>query len=87
MTPCSHGRRELYRQVFQSYLDEVIVASSERKDGVGLPTLSYKFGSLENPEIWKAVCNILEGGERAFLDRERRYRHHWDNPKYVSYWS
>ena len=33
-----------------------------------------RFGSLENLEIRAAVCEILEGGERAFLDRERRYR-------------
>ncbi len=58
--------------------DQVIVASSARKDGPGLPSLSYKCGSLENPEIRKAVCDILEGGERAFLDRERRYRLHWE---------
>ncbi len=58
--------------------DQVIVASSERKHGIGLPTLSYFCGSLENPAIRKAVCDILEGGERAFLDRERRYRLHWE---------
>lgn len=58
--------------------DQVIVASSAPKDGVGLPTLSYKAGSLENPEIRNSVCDILEGGERAFLDRERRYRLHWE---------
>ncbi len=58
--------------------DQVIVASSERRTGVGLPTVSYYSGSLENPEIRKAVCDILEGGERAFLDRERRYRLHWE---------
>ena len=58
--------------------DQVIVASSEPKDGIGLPTVSYHCGSLEDPEIRKSVCNILEGGERAFLDRERRYRLHWD---------
>ncbi len=61
--------------------DQVIVASSDRKDGSGLPSLSYRSGSLENPEIRKAVCDILEGGERAFLDRERRYRLHWERPQ------
>jgi energy-coupling factor transporter ATP-binding protein EcfA2 len=61
--------------------DQVIVASSEQKDGPGLPRVSYRSGSLENPEIRKAVCDILEGGERAFLDRERRYRLHWETPQ------
>jgi ABC-type cobalamin/Fe3+-siderophores transport system ATPase subunit len=58
--------------------DQVIVASSERRHGAGLPAVSYYSGSLENPAIRKAVCDILEGGERAFLDRERRYRLHWE---------
>lgn len=58
--------------------DQVIVASAERKHGIGLPTVSYFCGSLENTQIRKAVCDILEGGERAFLDRERRYRLHWE---------
>jgi hypothetical protein len=31
-------------------------------------------GSMENPKIRRAVCDILEGGERTFLERERRYR-------------
>jgi AAA domain, putative AbiEii toxin, Type IV TA system len=61
--------------------DQVIVASSERKDGVGLPKVSYRSGSLENPDIRKAVCDTLEGGERAFRDRERRYRLRWDPPQ------
>jgi energy-coupling factor transporter ATP-binding protein EcfA2 len=61
--------------------DQVIVASSERKDGHGLPKVRYRSGSLENPDIRKTVCDILEGGERAFLDRERRYRLHWAAPK------
>ena len=60
--------------------DQVIVASSEPKDGAGLPKVTYQSGSLENPEIRKAVCNILEGGERAFLDRGRRYRLHRETP-------
>lgn len=58
--------------------DQVIVASSERKDGTGLPAVTYRCGSIENPDIRRAICEILEGGERAFLDRERRYRLGWD---------
>ncbi len=57
--------------------DQVIVASSERNSSGGLPTVTYRCGTLENPDIRTAVCEILEGGERAFLDRERRYRLHW----------
>lgn len=54
--------------------DQVIVATSEPQVGPGLPKVSYRSGSLENPDIRRAVCDILEGGERAFRDRERRYR-------------
>jgi putative AbiEii toxin of type IV toxin-antitoxin system len=57
--------------------DQVIVASSERNASGGLPSVTYASGSIENPKIRTAVCEILEGGERAFLDRERRYRLHW----------
>lgn len=54
--------------------DQVIVASSEPNPDGGLPTVTYRCGSLENSKIRKVVCEILEGGEQAFLDRERRYR-------------
>lgn len=39
--------------------------------------MSYESGALEDPRLRKAVCETLEGGERAFLERERRYRLHW----------
>ena len=52
--------------------DQVIVASSERT-GPGLPKITYQSGGLENESIRKAVCRVLEGGERAFRERERRY--------------
>lgn len=54
--------------------DQVIVATPVPNESGGLPTIEYDSGSLEDPRIRKAVCQILEGGERAFLDRERRYR-------------
>nr|WP_197493253.1 AAA family ATPase [Woeseia oceani] len=57
--------------------DQIIVASSRQSESGGLPKISYQLGSLENPDIRKAVCEILEGGERAFLERERRYRLRW----------
>jgi predicted ATP-dependent endonuclease of OLD family len=59
--------------------DQVVVARSERSAGSSLPTISYESGSLENSAIRSRVCEILEGGERAFLERERRYRLRWDD--------
>jgi ABC-type molybdenum transport system ATPase subunit/photorepair protein PhrA len=58
--------------------DQVIVATSVQTAEEGLPTISYRAGSLENPDIRSLVCEILEGGERAFLERERRYRLRWE---------
>jgi hypothetical protein len=60
--------------------DQIIIATSERKDDGALPSISYQSGSIENPDIRKAVCKLLEGGRRAFLDRERRYRIHAGDP-------
>ena len=57
--------------------DQVVIASSERRAEGGLPVITYESGSLENPKIRAAVCRLLEGGQRAFLERERRYRLHW----------
>ena len=58
--------------------DQVIVASCEPAEQGQLPFIDYATGSLENPDIRAAVCDILEGGERAFLERERRYRFEWE---------
>jgi ABC-type cobalamin/Fe3+-siderophores transport system ATPase subunit len=58
--------------------DQVIVASCEPALSGTLPSIQYESGSLENPKIRMAVCDILEGGERAFLERERRYRLRWE---------
>jgi len=52
--------------------EQVVVATAEKLDN-GLPTISYVSGSLENRAIRHQVCNILEGGNGAFLKRERRY--------------
>jgi ABC-type lipoprotein export system ATPase subunit len=57
--------------------DQVIVASSKQVDGRRLPVISYRSGSIENSEIRNDVCRLLEGGERAFVERERRYRIRW----------
>jgi len=39
-----------------------------------LPPITYRSGDLENAEIRKRVCDILEGGEAAFQERVRRLR-------------
>jgi hypothetical protein len=54
--------------------DQIIVATAEAADASALPKISYASGSIENPGIRNAACRILEGGQRAFLDREKRYR-------------
>jgi hypothetical protein len=56
--------------------DQIIIATSERKDDGGLRTIEYDSGSIENPDIREAVCKLLEGGRRAFLDRGCRDRIH-----------
>lgn len=48
--------------------EQIIIAHNN--DGV----LSYISGSLENPEINDAVCQILEGGKSAFEKREKKYQ-------------
>jgi hypothetical protein len=58
--------------------DQVIVASSKPAEPGRLPEISYECGSIENPSIRQKVCEILEGGKRAFLERERRYRFEWE---------
>lgn len=57
--------------------DQVIVATATVVKEGTLPIISYESGSLENPPIRRSVCEVLEGGERAFLERERRYRLKW----------
>lgn len=54
--------------VVNSDSEQVIIAKN--KDGV----LSYTSGSLEDPFINSEVCRVLEGGQKAFEDRERKYR-------------
>jgi hypothetical protein len=54
--------------------DQVIVASAGPHAPGQLPPISYLSGGLESAHIRKAVCDILEGGERAFQERARRLR-------------
>jgi AAA domain, putative AbiEii toxin, Type IV TA system len=54
--------------------DQVIVARAGPHSPGALPPISYESGGLENGNMRKAVCDILEGGERAFQERARRLR-------------
>ncbi|MHB1647053.1 MAG: TrlF family AAA-like ATPase [bacterium] len=47
--------------------EQIIIASNDDE------ALSYKNGSLENKEIRKEICRILEGGKDAFEKREKKY--------------
>ena len=54
--------------------DQIIIAQAGPHRRGALPPISYRAGGLENPEIRRAVCDILEGGEDAFRERARRLR-------------
>jgi energy-coupling factor transporter ATP-binding protein EcfA2 len=54
--------------------DQVIVATCGLHRPGELPEISYESGGLENPDIRRQVCEILEGGEAAFRERARRLR-------------
>jgi hypothetical protein len=54
--------------------DQVIVATAGSHCAGELPQMSYSSGGLENSDIRREVCEILEGGERAFRERARRLR-------------
>lgn len=64
--------------VINTDADQIIVAEAGAHPSGGLPPISYVAGGLENAEIRKAVCDILEGGEAAFRERARRLRVHLD---------
>ena len=53
--------------VINADAEQVIVAKNDNEK------LKYTSGSLENIEINKQICEILEGGEIAFKNRERKY--------------
>ena len=54
--------------------DQVIVADVGAHTGAGLPPISYRSGGLEEEHIRRQICDTLEGGELAFIDRARRLR-------------
>jgi AAA domain, putative AbiEii toxin, Type IV TA system len=60
--------------VINTDADQVIVANAGPHPAGGLPPISYIAGGLEDAAIRTAVCNILEGGEKAFRERARRLR-------------
>ena len=60
--------------VINTDADQVIIAEAGPHPQGALPPISYQSGGLENAEIRKAVCKILEGGEGAFQERARRLR-------------
>ncbi|WP_413213858.1 TrlF family AAA-like ATPase [Paraburkholderia kururiensis] len=60
--------------VINTDADQIIIAESGPHPPGALPPITYKSGGLENAEIRKAVCDILEGGEGAFQERARRLR-------------
>lgn len=60
--------------VINTDADQIIIAEAGPHPHGALPPITYRSGGLENSEIRKAVCDILEGGEGAFQERARRLR-------------
>lgn len=60
--------------VINTDADQIIIASAGSHPAGGLPPITYDAGGLEDANIRKEVCNILEGGEDAFRERARRLR-------------
>lgn len=57
--------------------EQIVVAIADRREN-DLPTISYSTGPIEVHEapeqsVRSMICQILEGGETAFLRREERY--------------
>ena len=60
--------------VINTDADQIIVATVGTHAAGELPMMTYTSGGLEDAGIRKSVCDILEGGERAFKERARRLR-------------
>jgi len=54
--------------------DQIIIAQVGPHPEGALPPITYRSGGLENADIRKTVCDVLEGGEVAFQERARRLR-------------
>ncbi len=65
--------------VVASDAEQIIVAVAERPTTQSYPRIKYSSGALEHTSasnemgIRQAVCTLLEGGPRAFQEREVRY--------------
>ncbi len=54
--------------------EQVIIAKFEDNiNADNKPKITYISGALENEQIKSEVCSILEGGNDAFIRREKRY--------------
>lgn len=60
--------------VINTDADQIIVAEAGPHADGGLPFITYQAGGLEDVDMRKAICDILEGGEHAFRERARRLR-------------
>ncbi|MET3896975.1 ABC-type lipoprotein export system ATPase subunit [Devosia sp. UYZn731] len=60
--------------VINTDADQIIVATAGPHSPGELPPITYLSGGLEDAEMRKHVCDILEGGEAAFKERARRLR-------------
>jgi energy-coupling factor transporter ATP-binding protein EcfA2 len=60
--------------VINTDADQIVIAEVGAHTGDGLPPITYRSGGLDEAPIRKLVCDILEGGERAFQDRAKRLR-------------
>lgn len=58
--------------VVNTDVDQVIVAHCGSLAEGRLPELGYIGGGLEDPQIRRLVCEVLEGGAEAFRQRARR---------------
>ncbi|MFH0960747.1 MAG: hypothetical protein V1897_18840, partial [Pseudomonadota bacterium] len=54
--------------VVNSDAEQVIIAQHTNQ------TISYTSGSIENPSIREKALRVLEGGRKAFEDRQKKYR-------------
>lgn len=60
--------------VVNTDVDQVIAAHCDNFEEGKLPQLKYLAGGLEDPEVRRTVCEVLEGGAEAFRQRARRLR-------------
>ncbi|MBS4005545.1 MAG: AAA family ATPase [Afipia sp.] len=60
--------------VINTDADQIIVATAGPHSPGELPPITYQSGGLEDADMRKLVCDILEGGEAAFKERARRLR-------------